>query len=318
MWYIVSAALLVVLASCQSDTPSMIELGLDDSYVVPRMKSLPLHPEFTGERYEWRLSCELAAGAVSDSLVATTRDYTFVAGEEGTYRLRLNIFDPVNPVEHLMQIVVRREEVAYSPYITRVYEYTPAPGQFVNELPKYEEGDTEESMRQKAEDCLAYNAGSIISLGGYGGYVVAGFDHTIVNRPGEYDFEVRGNATQGGSEPGIVMVSVDTNGNGLPDDEWYELAGSEYHNEATVKNYEITYYRPDENKTPEPGSSSSITDATYLRWTDNQSGTGYMPKVVFHKQSYFPQWLPAESLTFEGTRLPDNGVNNNDNGSYYV
>lgn len=318
VWYIVSAVLLVALASCQSDTPSMIELGLDDSYVVPRMKSLPLHPEFTGERYEWRLSYESAAGAVSDSLVATTRDYIFVAGEEGTYRLKLNIFDPVNPVEHLMQIVVRREEVAYSPYITRVYEYTPAPGQFVNELPKYEEGDTEESMRQKAEDCLAYNAGSIISLGGYGGYVVTGFDHTIVNRPGEYDFEVRGNATQGGSEPGIVMVSVDSNGNGMPDDEWYELAGSEYHKEATVKNYEITYYRPDENKTPEPGSSSSITDATYLRWTDNQSGTGYMPKVVFHKQSYFPQWLPVESLTFEGTRLPDNGVDESGNGSYYV
>lgn len=263
VWYVLSMVLVGLVSACQSDTPSMIELGLDDTYVVARMKSLTLHPEFTGERYEWRLSYESAAGAVSDSLVATTRDYTFVAGEEGTYRLKLNIFDPANPIEHLMQIVVRREEVAYSPYITRVYEYRPAPGQFINVLPQYEEGDTEETMRQKVEECLAYNAGSIISLGGYGGYVVVGFDHTIVNRPGEYDFKVLGNATQGGSEPGIVMVSVDVNGNGMPDDEWYELAGSEYHKASTVKGYEITYYRPDENKTPVPGSSTSITDATY-------------------------------------------------------
>ncbi len=318
VWYFFTVTLFVALASCQSDTPSMIELGLDDTYVVERMKSLTLHPEFTGERYEWRLSYETAAGAVSDSLVATSRDYTFVAGEEGTYRLKLNIFDPANPIEHLMQIVVRREEVAYSPYIARVYEYRPAPGQFVNVLPKYEEGDTEETMRQKAEDCLAYNAGSMISLGGYGGYVVVGFDHTIVNRPGEYDFKVLGNATQGGSEPGIVMVSVDVNGNGMPDDEWYELAGSEYYKETTVKGYEITYYRSDEDKTPEPGSTSAITDVTYQYWTDNQGGSGYISRVTFHKQPYYPQWLPYESLTFEGARLADNAVDESGNGSYYV
>ena len=40
----------------------------------------------------------------------------------------------------------------------------------------------------------------------------------------------------GSSEPGIVLVSKDTNGNGLADDEWYELAGSEYNSPATTKN----------------------------------------------------------------------------------
>lgn len=63
-----------------------------------------------------------------------------------------------------MRIVVRKEEVAYSPYITKVYEYRPAPGQFVNELPRYTEGDTEESMRQKVEDCLAYDARTMVTL----------------------------------------------------------------------------------------------------------------------------------------------------------
>lgn len=325
VWYVLSMALILLIASCQSDNPSMITLGLDDTYVVERMKSLTLHPGFTGERYEWKLSYESTA---ADSLVATTRDYTFVAYETGTYWLKLNIYDATNPVEHLMQVVVYDEEVAYSPYITRVYEYRPAPGQFVNELPKYTEGDTEETMRQKAEDCLAYNAGTMVSLGGYGGYIVVGFDHTIVNRPGECDFKVLGNAfystgssaaASGGScEPGIVMVSVDVNGNGLPDDEWYELAGSEYHKEETVKNYGITYYRPDENKTPVPGTDPSITDSTYVRWTDNQGGEGYLSKLTYHKQAYYPQWLSGETLSFQGTRLADNAIDESGDGSYYV
>lgn len=253
VWYVLSMALILLIASCQSDNPSMITLGLDDTYVVERMKGLTLHPGFTGERYEWALSYESDSVSVTDSIVATTRDYTFVASETGTYRLRFQIYDAANPITHLMRIVVRKEEVAYSPYITKVYEYRPAPGQFVNELPRYTEGDTEESMRQKVEDCLAYDARTMVSLGGYGGYIVVGFDHTIVNRPGEYDFKILGNAFYandnprpdaplgGSSEPGIVMVSVDTNGNGVPDDEWYELAGSEYYKKETLKNYEITY-----------------------------------------------------------------------------
>lgn len=182
-------------------------------------------------------------------------------------------------------------------------------------------------MRQKAEDCLAYDAGTMVSLGGFGGYIVVGFDHTIVNRPGEYDFKVLGNAfyssaaqgaSGGSSEPGIVMVSVDVNGNGVPDDPWYELAGSEYDKEATVKNYEITYYRPDENKTPVPGTDASVTDSTYVRWTDNQGATGYVSKVTFHKQPYYPQWLAGETVTFQGTRLADNAVDESGNGTYYV
>ena len=38
--------------------------------------------------------------------------------------------------------------------IHRVYDYSPAPGQFLNTMPEYEEGDTKETIRQKAEDLL--------------------------------------------------------------------------------------------------------------------------------------------------------------------
>ena len=117
-----------------------------------------------------------------------------------------------------------------SPYIHKVYEYMPAPGQFVNELPEYEEGDTKNDMRLKAEECIADNEQILVSLGGYGGYIVFGFDHMVENKPGKYDFKIMANAfyaaanpngeasREGGScEPGIVMVSYDANGNGKPD-----------------------------------------------------------------------------------------------------
>ena len=37
------------------------------------------------------------------------------------------------------------------------------------------------------------------------------------------------------SEPGVVWVMQDANGNGMPDDTWYELKGSEYDNAATIR-----------------------------------------------------------------------------------
>ena len=206
-----------------------------------------------------------------------------------------------------------------SPYISHVYEYVPAPGQFVNELPKYEAGDDATAMCLKVEEQIAENAQGMITLGGWGGYVVFGFDHPVVNVVGEYDFIVEGNAfysdvlgenAKGGScEPGIVMVSVDANGNGLPDDEWYELAGSEYTNPATKHNYQVTYERPAEDHvaTPDPVQKYRI-DTTFVHWIDNMGESGYLVKIKSHKQPYYPEWIESDQLTFSGARLADNYV----------
>ena len=108
----------------------------------------------------------------------------------------------------------------------RVYEYTPAPGQFINELKTggFDGSQTtEESAVTYAEQRL--NANNWVSLGGFGGYIVVGFDHSIDNT-GYYDFAVVGNSFSGSSEPGIVWVMQDENGDGLPNDNWYELRGS--------------------------------------------------------------------------------------------
>lgn len=221
---------------------------------------------------------------------------------------------------------------AQSPYIHKVYEFVPAPGQFVNTLPAYEKGDTKNDMRLKAEESIEGTTGMLVSLGGYGGYIVFGFDHLVQNVPGEYDFKIMGNAFyaetnpnpgasgEGGScEPGIVMVSYDANGNGKPDDQWYELAGSEYNSPKTIHNYRITYYKPDENKVPTPDNSYTyLNDTTYIRWESNQGDHGYVSRNTFHDQPYYPLWVDENELVFEGTKLADNYVDESGAGSYYV
>lgn len=207
----------------------------------------------------------------------------------------------------------------YSPYISKVYDFCPAVGQFTNSLPEYEKGDTKETMLSKVEKAIVGEKTSMISLGGFGGYVVFGFDHMVENKSGLCDFRIKGNAfmaasnpnqgeREGGScEPGIIMVSYDANKNGLPDDEWYEIAGNAYN--ESIKDYEITYYKPDPNESPVKGSLEWQSDIEYIRWTDNQGNSGYKTKNSFHGQSYFPEWITEDRVTFKGTRLPDNAVN---------
>lgn len=309
--------------SCDHDTP-IVSLGIDEEYYIARMKAYRFMPGYTGEEYRWYMI--LTDGR--DSLLSTERNYTFVQKDEGTYDLRFEIIDDNTPYKHNFTVNVMHEQVEYSAYISKVYEYCPAPGQFINEMPKYEEGDTEETMRKKVEENISGKNDVMISLGGYGGYVTFGFDHTVMNVEGKKDFVVLGNAfyslvevgKQGGScEAGIVMVAFDKNQNGIPDDdEWYELAGSEYYKPETTKNYEITYYRPDANKIPTPDASGSLLDTTFIKWIDNQGSMGYIQKLRFHTQDYYPKWITTSELKFKGTRLANNAEDVSKNGSYWV
>ena len=305
------------IVSCQPDIP-MVNLGIDDSYAIERMRTLILHPEYEGEHYEWRMG---------DQVISTERDLIFCQAEAGTYHLQLEINNttPSYTILHNTTIVVWDEQIAYSPYISRVLEYNPAPGQFVNTMPQYEEGDTYATMLHKAEASIAGANNTLISLGAWGGYVTFAFDHSVVNTPEQLDFLIEGNSfyasttSKGGSsEPGIVMVSIDINQNGLPDDPFYQLAGSEYHNSATIHNYSMTYHRTPANHTPQPDKKKSLSDSTYIRWTDNQNQTGYLYKNTFHTQEYFPLWLTDSTLTFVSSRLPNNAHDPTGKGSYWV
>lgn len=204
-------------------------------------------------------------------------------------------------------------------HITRVYDYRPAPGQYVNTLPQWQLGDNQETMNAKVLANIGEGKDGMITLGGYGGYVVVGFERPIVNRANEYDFRITGNfyywnqqpdpnRRAGNSEPGIVQVSYDANNNGLPDDEWFELAGSEYHQSTTIKAYRITYHKPVQHTLVSDPRFAYIVDKEHVKWQDNQGKMGYIPQNAWHLQSYYPAWIATDSLTLDGTLLPPNGV----------
>lgn len=189
---------------------------------------------------------------------------------------------------------VRPITTSSSKYQNRVYEFVPAPGQFVGETSLITDYTGDETTH---DDALAYatrrlNENKFVSLGAFGGYIIVGFDHSIKAGAGEYDFAIQGNAFGGSCEPGIVWVMQDTNGNGLPDDEWYELRGSETGKNETIQNYAVTYYRP-------AGSGMSV------RWTDSEGKQGQVDYLKqYHNQPYYyPTWIEADSYTLYGTRL---------------
>ena len=171
----------------------------------------------------------------------------------------------------------------------------------------YRDGFTQEEVLELASERLRNR--SLLSLGAYGGYIVAGFSQPVPNVEDAYDLKIYGNANYnpnawqdrpgGSAEPGIVLVARDENGNGLPDDPWYELAGSEYGKDTETRDYEITYYRPQ----PEDAD---------VRWTDNLGNEGYVYRNEYHTQnSYYPEWVEDDRMVFCGKRLKDNAVEEN-------
>jgi len=215
-----------------------------------------------------------------------------------------------------------------SPYIAHVYDYMPAPGQFVNIFPAYKPGYTQDSINAQLETALCGKLGGSVSLGSYGGYIVFGFDHPVINKH-DYDVKIYGNAMQsaavvdmmGGScEPGIIMVGVDEDGDGVPSagDKWYEIKGADY--DRCQHGYEVTYYKPDEEKVKVPHDSwRFISDVEYVHWTSNDqnpdSTSGYVWRNTFHTQPYWPLWIEDTVLTFRGTKLPNSSIDMSANGT---
>lgn len=192
-----------------------------------------------------------------------------------------------------------------SVYASKVCDYTPAPGQFIGD-----EATALGGIRTAQAACDwalgRLNSRKFVSLGGFGGYIVVTFDHSIVNMGGD-DFAIYCNALPGGSEPGVVYVAADDNGNGIPDDAWYELRGSDTGSEYTLQGYSVTYYRPTES-----GSD--------VRWSDSEGGQGSIDYLAaYHSQaSYWPEWVGGSEYTLSGTRLKALNYDQSGNGTYWV
>lgn len=180
------------------------------------------------------------------------------------------------------QLVAAQENRA-----VRLFGYLPAPGQFINS----DLLGTPEAARR-----ITTSSDHLVSLGSFGGSVVLGFSRPVVNDPRNpygIDFSIFGNAFDGSSEPGVVWVMKDTNGNGQPDDTWLELAGSSSFHPQVRRNAGITW-RP-------------LADGS-AAWRDGTT-TGLLRKNEFHTQPYYPQpdlfpGYPRDSVTLTGTLLP--------------
>ena len=262
-------------------------------------------------KYEWKVEG-------NDVITGEESRFVFAADKAGVYHVnavatKSNGDDNIS-ITRSFVVTVYDEKEFYRPKSAsseakwnKVYEYTPAPGQFINELKTggfNASHISPEAAVAYAEDRL--NNDIWVSLGGFGGYVVVGFDHSITNTRG-YDFGVVGNAFDGSSEPGVVWVMQDENGNGFPDDTWYELAGSENGKFETYRDYAVTYYRPTGIGMP-------------VQWTDNYGGSGEVDYLKqFHDQDYYyPLWIGADSYTLTGTRLEARNYDQSGNGTYWV
>jgi len=183
------------------------------------------------------------------------------------------------------QAPIRPVTASSSAYVTQLFQFNPAPGQYIN---------TTISDTLAAQNTLNTSKG-LVSLGAYGGFIVLGFDHTVLDVANKGDIVVYGNAFANFAEPGVIWVMQDTNGNGKPDDTWYELAGSETNMPGYIRNYSVTYTRP-------------ACDTCSVPWADNQGKTGFVKTNIFHKQSYYPLGIKSNTYTLTGTTLPSTNI----------
>lgn len=251
-------------------------------------------------RYSWSVD-----GVAVD---CTAPSFMFIPDEPGVYKVAVIVDESyiatievecVNIGESSRQRAVSSSSKAES---WKVHEYFPAPGQFIGDTQTGGFTGTENTHSEAvkwAESRLKNK--QYVSLGAWGGYIVVSFDHSIATGTGAYDFAIQGNAffnagtTSGGSnEPGIVYVMQDVNGNGLPDDEWYELRGSETGKGTTLNDYEVTYYRPAAPQSP-------------VVWTDNYGSNGSIDYLIaYHRQDYYyPKWVNGDSYTLRGTIIKE-------------
>lgn len=232
-------------------------------------------------RYKWEVDESPVIGA-------TDRIFSFTPTKEGEeYQIKVTATAGGKTVSATALVLCvaaegtfyRPSTVASSTTINRVYDFIPAPGQFV--------GQCTATTQDQANDWAKsqFSAGAYVSLGGFGGYIVVGFDHSIDNKVNDYDFGIEGNSFAGSSEPAVVWVMQDENGDGLPNDTWYELKGSEAGKPGTRQNYALTYFKPKSAGMP-------------VAWSDTLGNSG-----TLDLRPSYPSWIKTASYKLRGTCL---------------
>lgn len=282
---VITASLFVL--SCQKDEkPDPLEgirLSTGTTASLPLGDSLVIKVEVpTGLAYTSEWSIDEKVLSETDSLVF--RNY-----KAGTYTVLYRAISKGHSWSREIEVQVQPISVtantANTTFVSNLFEFMPAPGQFINENP----GNLE-----SAASILGKKG--MVSLGAWGGYIVLGFDHKVINTANSHDIIVYNNASASIAEPGVIWVMEDQNGNGRPDDIWYEIRGSASTLPGYIRNYTVTYTRPN----PINGN---------VPWKDSKGNTGVIKTNTFHKQSYFPLWIEGAEYILTGTCLPSSNIN---------
>ncbi|UTN02678.1 hypothetical protein L0669_15245 [Flavobacterium bizetiae] len=306
-------AIAAVFTGCSSnnddDKPEQkaIAITLQEKYEAATFSvlNIPASAEIASPVYEWVLS-KNPVNQTKDSIVGNTKDLRFVAIYPGAYELTLNVSSGDKKGSKKTIVNVTNETKNYNPYITSIFDFDPAPGMFANDL--YKDGFKKEDMLRTALGRInETNVGYQLDLGGFGGSIIVGFDHTVVNVAGQSDFRIYGGDLTDKANPpapGIVYVAYDKNGNGKPDeDEWYEIAGSQHTKANTTKNFKITYHKKAAGAPVVVGGPNDMfSDREHVLCENNSPESYYLPRSK-SKKEYYPLWATQTAVTYEGTRL---------------
>ena len=220
--------------------------------------------------------------SLEGNVTSSTATYDFIPEKTGTYIVTYKSSNNAgvfrNEYTIVVNAVIRPITEESNLYVTTLLDYLPAPGQRINSsIGTLEGAKTLEGKK------------GMVTLGAWGGTVSYTFDHTVINTEDAADIMMYGNAFSGFAEPGVVWVMQDENANGIADDTWYEIKGSADALEGTIKNYSVTYSRPNE-------ASEVVT------WTDSEGESG----VISTK--FYPEFITEDSYTITGTLLTDNNI----------
>lgn len=290
---------LVFPSPCIQVSEDVRYVGVGESvYLRPYMI-----PEQTGGVWQWSVDGKRIDGADG-------RIYKFIPDKTGDFNISVKYVSKDGAsgeasltVRCVAKVAKREISSVSSAYSTSVIEYLPAPGQFINDPSQPGFGSVTTMEGAKMFACKRLVTNEFVSLGAWGGYIIVAFDHSISNS-GDYDFAIGGNAIPTSNEPGIVWVMEDVNGNGMPDEEWKMLRGSEYGKEESEEFYAVTYYRP--------GAKMNTL------WTDIHGGRGTVSYIMGqHDQDYYyPLWVTEQSYMLYGYRLASRTKRNPDTGDY--
>lgn len=308
--YLLLPALCYGIAGCSDDdkNDSEISITLNESYSVVASKILTITPQVATAdvSYQWILT-KNPVNAVKDSLLSTDASLAFIALQDGVYDITLKVIKGNESGSKDFIVNVTGETSQYSPYITAMYDFAPAPGTLANDCYKQDGYTKEDVMKIVLGRIDNTSVGYLLDLGSFGGSVVVGFDHTVINIPGERDFRVYGvneSVPNFVTAPGLLFVAYDKNGNGKPDDdEWYEIKGSAHKDNIVDSNFSVTYHRPAKDKAPvQLGPFDPFQDRESVL-TENSLGESFYLSLLRNRKDLCPSWIDQDKFTFTGKRF---------------